>query len=196
MTAIKGIGKKKAAAILEYIQSSGKVDSIGELKKVKGVGKKMLETLTCNFYAEAEGPLPCKEEVLGPVSGKVNINTAPEKRLMTLPGIGKKKAQMICEDRHTNGYFKSVQDLSRLKGIGPKIIAKLEPHAEALLNINTAHSGDFEALGFGDGKAIENAREKSGGFRSLEELKAVPGVDPKLVESLSDILTTEPAQNH
>ena len=55
----------------------------------------------------------------------VNINTASKAELQTLNGIGASKASAIIKYRSTNGNFKSVDDLSNVKGIGPQIIKKI-----------------------------------------------------------------------
>lgn len=55
----------------------------------------------------------------------VNINTADIQELSTLSGIGPAKAQAIVEYREKNGPFKSVSDLAKVKGIGPKTVQKL-----------------------------------------------------------------------
>lgn len=57
--------------------------------------------------------------------GKVNINTADEATLMTLPGIGPSKAQAILIYRQENGQFKVVEDLKAVSGIGDKTFEKL-----------------------------------------------------------------------
>lgn len=45
LVAIKGIGDKKAEAIIEYRTKNGNFKSIDELEKVKGFGTKSVETL-------------------------------------------------------------------------------------------------------------------------------------------------------
>ncbi len=50
-------------------------------------------------------------------SGLVNINTADEETLMTLPGIGKSKAKAIVEYREEHGDYKSVDDIKQISGI-------------------------------------------------------------------------------
>ena len=57
----------------------------------------------------------------------VNINTADAGQLTSLPQIGPKMAQRILDFRKSNGNFKRAQDLLKVKGIGEKIFAKLQP---------------------------------------------------------------------
>ena len=49
---------------------------------------------------------------------KVNINTANQSELDSLPGIGPSIAQRIIEYREENGNFKRIEDLQNVKGIG------------------------------------------------------------------------------
>jgi competence protein ComEA len=74
----------------------------------------------------APTPAPTTKAVMAvKPMGKVNINTADEATLMTLDGIGESKAKAILEYRQKNGPFKSVDDLTKVKGIGDKILAQL-----------------------------------------------------------------------
>jgi len=57
----------------------------------------------------------------------VNINTATQEQLETLPGLGAKVAQRIIDYRQKNGNFKKVEDLMNVKGIGEKSFLKLKP---------------------------------------------------------------------
>ncbi|MFN0196501.1 MAG: ComEA family DNA-binding protein [Planctomycetaceae bacterium] len=58
----------------------------------------------------------------------LDINTATWVEWMQLEGIGERLALRIVEDRKTNGPFKSIDDLTRVLGIGPKTIERLKPH--------------------------------------------------------------------
>ncbi len=55
----------------------------------------------------------------------ININKASKKELTNLPGVGEKKAEAIIAYRKKNGDFKKLEDLMKVKGIGPKVYKKL-----------------------------------------------------------------------
>lgn len=52
-------------------------------------------------------------------SGLININTATQAELETLPGIGETKAGRILAYREAHGPFVRVEDLENVPGIGP-----------------------------------------------------------------------------
>ena len=56
------------------------------------------------------------------MQGKLDINTASATELTGLKHIGAKKAAAIVAYRNANGSFKSVDDLSKVKGISQKIV--------------------------------------------------------------------------
>ena len=62
--------------------------------------------------------------------GKVNIDTATIAELEALPGIGAAKAEAIVKYREENGSFKTPEDLTLVKGIGKKILAKISEEIE------------------------------------------------------------------
>ncbi|MBK8252138.1 MAG: helix-hairpin-helix domain-containing protein [Polyangiaceae bacterium] len=57
--------------------------------------------------------------------GRVILNTATEADLRKLPGIGKNKAKAIVEQRTKMGRFKRIEDLLRVKGIGPRRLSAI-----------------------------------------------------------------------
>lgn len=60
--------------------------------------------------------------------GRVVLNLAGEKELVTLPGIGVRKAQAILELRaKLGGRFKRVEDLTRIRGIKRRFLERLRP---------------------------------------------------------------------
>lgn len=66
----------------------------------------------------------------GPSSlSRVNLNTANEKQLMALPGIGEKHARSILASRNARGgRFQRLEDLLDIDGIGPATLDKIRPY--------------------------------------------------------------------
>lgn len=64
-------------------------------------------------------------------SKKVNVNTATQEELESLPGIGPSIASRIIEYRQQNGKFSSIEDLQSVKGIGDAKFDKIKEQVEA-----------------------------------------------------------------
>lgn len=60
-------------------------------------------------------------------SGPIDLNTATQAQLETLPGIGPSLAQAIIAERERRGGFTRVSDLGAVRGIGPRRLAELTP---------------------------------------------------------------------
>jgi competence protein ComEA len=60
------------------------------------------------------------------VDGKVDLNTATQAQLETLPGVGPALAQAIIAERQRRGGFKSVNELRSVHGIGDRRFADLK----------------------------------------------------------------------
>ncbi|HSE41443.1 MAG TPA: helix-hairpin-helix domain-containing protein [Acidobacteriota bacterium] len=81
----------------------------------------MLVFLTCSQIVIAQSGQDQK------TSGKVvNINTATQSELESLPGIGPSLAKKIIEFRQKNGGFKNPSDLMAVQGIGEKKFEQLK----------------------------------------------------------------------
>jgi len=58
----------------------------------------------------------------------INLQTASKIELMSVKGIGPKKADQIIDYRKTN-VIKSAEDLKKLKGFGPSLISNIKKGA-------------------------------------------------------------------
>lgn len=60
------------------------------------------------------------------IASVVDLNTATEAELSSLPNIGSKLAKQIVSYRETNGNFQEMEDLLKIKGIGVKKLEKIK----------------------------------------------------------------------
>ncbi len=141
---------------------------------------------------------------------KVNINKADIETLVKLPGIGPVKAKAIIDYREKIGKFKSLDEITKVKGIGKKTMEKLEPYLEiegdsaevksslssegekaitTKININTASLNELTLLpGIGEKKAqaIIKYREEVGNFKSKDEIKNVKGIGDSIYKKIKN----------
>ncbi len=81
--------------------------------------------------AGALHPLVLEEVVVpespssGDESALLDLNTATEEQLRTLPGIGEILARRIVAYRETNGPFGSVDELTAVEGIGNALVYRI-----------------------------------------------------------------------
>ena len=69
------------------------------------------------------GSLKAKQQMK--VKVKLNLNKIDAKMLSNnIKGIGIKRAQAIVAYRQHHGQFKTIDDLAKVKGIGPKFVKK------------------------------------------------------------------------
>ncbi|MGA1037671.1 MAG: helix-hairpin-helix domain-containing protein [Ilumatobacteraceae bacterium] len=59
------------------------------------------------------------------VGSPINVNKASAIELESLPGVGPATADQIIREREANGPFSSIDDLTRVSGIGPATVEKL-----------------------------------------------------------------------
>jgi competence protein ComEA len=65
-------------------------------------------------------------------SFQIEINEADWPELSLLPGVGETLARRIVESRGTQGRFADVDDLRRVRGIGPKTLERIRPFLRPL----------------------------------------------------------------
>lgn len=72
------------------------------------------------------------------VAFQVDVNQAAWPELALLPGIGPQLAQRIVAEREAHGPFRDLDDLRRVRGIGPKTAERMRPYLAPLPGPGTA----------------------------------------------------------
>ena len=74
-----------------------------------------------------EGEAPASQGSTG-TDSRVNINTAAVEELMTLPGIGKSRAEAIIAWRDEHGGFTDPEQIKQISGIKNSVYDKIKDH--------------------------------------------------------------------
>jgi competence protein ComEA len=78
--------------------------------------------------AQLPGPVPAATSATsGAPTAPLDLNTATEPDLESLPGVGPVLAQRVLDWRAQHGPFSSVDELTEVSGIGPATLADLRP---------------------------------------------------------------------
>ena len=133
LESLPGIGPSKAQAIIEHRTNKGSFKSLQDLDAVPGIGKATLEKLSPHVVFDGEStsvPKNAKTKSQSktksaPSTGVININTAGQAELQSLPGIGPSKAVAIIQERQDNGPFASCGEITRVKGVGKSTAANM-----------------------------------------------------------------------
>lgn len=143
---------------------------------------------------------------------RLNINTATEEELMTLPGVNRGVAQNIVEYRDCIGGFRKVEDLALVSGVGaakleaikleicvssrtsssqhsPSSLRKDAEHQSSCagVNINSATPAQLMSIRGITEKMAKNVvafRSEHGAFRSIEDLVRVPSFNGSLLDKI------------
>jgi competence protein ComEA len=169
---LPGIGESLARRIEDYRLEHGRFQHVNDLIEVHGIGPATLERLrpwvqvkwqdgdrADQEAAEQRPVLRLSRETPrrsdSPPRGSstkeaslsipIDINRAPLTELQRLPGVGPKMSQKIVDEREKSP-FKSIDDLRRVHGIGPKTLERLRPHvivnAESTRIVSADRDGD------------------------------------------------------
>jgi len=123
-TTVINLSKKIEDEMVIIIYSNEEVNNFAKTKEVE---KQVIE----NCIKKDENSLQndaCinqSNEQTNVDNNLININTATQEELMTLPGIGESKAKDIITYRSENA-FTSIEDIKNVPGIGESLFAKIK----------------------------------------------------------------------
>lgn len=130
------VGPAMARAIVEVRSARGGFRTWDDFDAVPGVGPATLERLRPSVEPLHDAP-PGRENPRQALSGRpgpkgaLAINSADSASLIALPGIGPALAGRIVAYRARHGFFGTIDDLTKVKGIGPAKLDRLRPYLRA-----------------------------------------------------------------
>jgi competence protein ComEA len=136
---------------------------------------------------------------------RIDVDRADAEELTRLPRIGPALARRIVTDREQHGAFGSLEELDRVAGIGPVLLETIDRNVtfsgrvpargigagRVRVRLNSASAEELATLpGIGSVRAAEIVanRHQHGPFRHLDDLQRVPGIGPRTVERLRDLV--------
>jgi competence protein ComEA len=136
---------------------------------------------------------------------RIDVDRADAEQLTRLPRIGPALARRIVADREQRGAFGSLEELDRVAGIGPVVLETIGRNVtfsgrvpargagarRVRVRLNSAGVEELATLpGIGSVRAAEIVahRRRHGPFQHLDDLQRVPGIGPRTVERLRDLV--------
>ncbi|WP_187978148.1 ComEA family DNA-binding protein [Mycetocola sp. JXN-3] len=122
-----------AARVDAAISSAGGATPNADISQIN-LARRLVDGEQIRVPAQGEIATPIAGEGAGGTAGgggsasgqgPISLSRATAEQLDALPRIGPALAARIVEWRESNGPFRSVEDLTRVSGIGPKMIASL-----------------------------------------------------------------------
>ena len=126
----------------------------------------------------------------GPKS--IDVNRATKSELQQLPGVGPMLADAIVAERE-NKPFKTVEELHRVRGIGPETVDLLRSHA-----VVSKSDGASDPASIVEKKVVSVGKIQPGELKvdinvaSIQELQRLPRIGPVLAAAIVDARAAKP----
>jgi competence protein ComEA len=131
---LPGVGPSTARALVAARDSGAVFRRAEDLLAVRGIGPTTVDRLRGSLEFVDVPPSPrLPATPAGPARappaarGPVDVNAADLAGLQSLPGIGPAIAERILVTRREQPFV-SIDDLARVRGIGPATVERLRPH--------------------------------------------------------------------
>lgn len=203
------IGPVLSSRIIKYRKSIGGFDSLQSIKKVFGMSEETYEVIKTFFHPD---PQTIPEALHNQASEKtnkqqfeqvkrkvvdlvpININTADEIMLDSVPGIGKVMAKRIVSFRRLIGYYADLSYLKSIYGMTDENYQRMLPYlyinqegSTELLDINMLSLKKLKYYPFLKDSLAErlyHSRRKLGHFSDWEEIAELDFVNADLLRQI------------
>jgi len=196
-----GLTQKQAIAVLKFGKYGFKSNQ--QLEKVFVIPKELFSMIkdstfyssNSNSFIKSTSTTELKEVKK---AIQIELNTASESELITIPGIGPFFASNIIKQREKLGGFFQLEQLLDIWKFSPELIEQIKPYVTInpnnlrTLNINTASVVEIKAhpyMTWNIANSIVKIRKQKGNFTSINEIKESVLVSEELFNKLKPYLT-------
>ncbi|XP_011310028.1 endonuclease/exonuclease/phosphatase family domain-containing protein 1 [Fopius arisanus] len=138
---LPGITRNIAVNIVSHRRLIGRFNRIEDVALVSGVGAQKLENIKLEVYVTSVNGSGTSSRAsttldsMGNTESPVDVNLASVFDLQTLPGVDQELASRIVEKRAKHGWYHSLDEIAKLRGMGKHRFAMIKPH----LKINVSN---------------------------------------------------------
>jgi DNA uptake protein ComE-like DNA-binding protein len=195
-----GLTQKQAEAVIKFGKYGFKTNQ--QLAKVFVIPKEVFELLKdSTFYPTESQPYSFKENRPIPQEKKIariELNSASEEELITIPGIGPFFASNITKQRDKLGGFIKYEQLTEVWKFSPEKLDEIKPYINLdvskidKLNINTVTVEELKRhpyFSWNVANSIVKMRKQKGSFTSISELKESVLITEELFLKIKPYLT-------
>jgi competence protein ComEA len=188
---LPGVGTQRAQAIVDYRDSREEpITDPFQLTEVQGITQELI----ASWEGLVEPPLSTTATATGTTTDRVDLNTAGESELTSLPGVGAQRAQAIIDYRDSREEpITDPYQLTEVQGITEDLIDGWEglvepplPSDRNLVDLNTASESELTTLpGVGTQRAqaiisYRDSREEP--ITDPYQLTDVAGISRELID--------------
>ena len=118
------------ARVSDAVDAAGGLSSNADLDRIN-LAAKVIDGQRIYIVARGQDAPPAatgaQDASNSDASGQIDLNSATIEALDKLPGVGPATAKAIVDYRTAHGQFRSVDDLGKVKGIGPAKLEQIKP---------------------------------------------------------------------
>jgi competence protein ComEA len=193
-----GLSEKQANVVLKF--TSRGIYSNEQLKKIFVIPDQLYDLIkdstfyvNKSFTTDFKNELKVEKQII-----LVEINSATQEELESIPGIGSFYAKNIIKQRQRlGGFYKKEQLLEVWKFDSEKYDAiekyvKVNVHEIQKIKLNSIKVEELKShpyLDWNKANSIIKIRDKKGGYKSIEEIKESVLIDEELFEKLKPYLS-------
>lgn len=156
------------------------------------VGLVVMNVRNISSILEADSTLTVQDSIKKVVDKShepmmININDADIETLAELPGIGPAKAQAIYDYKTEQGTLSTLCELTNIKGIGKKTLAKLLPYLEMIGDSAEvyAYVAEETQTSFSE-ESLKDGQKLNINIATVEQLQTLKGIGKTKAQAIID----------